>query len=537
MAVPSSSSCEVVDLALAASRDDDDATSQLFFSKAGGGGGDCDLSWPAAAKIESKLPKQESLVALCDSYGVPRVFKPLRADILRCAACETPPPPQQQKQGSSSSDALCVYCDALDAGLRFPLHDFYLKLLRHYRLAPSQLVPNAWKYMAAFVLRCKDAGVEPLVSTFRYFFSLYAHRHNKDDKPTGWHHFQPCAGRPRLFSGTWPTRHDWKTRFFFLRSPEGMPWKCPVAWGKPRMEDACTVELTDATIDKLKQMPCVDLKLYLSLHAPPVGVGGAPAPAPAPTPTMLQLQLHCSTPPAPMAKPKPECAAASARAQAFSFTTTLHQLHAGAGGKLAGDNDDSTPPRKRRRCPGPAAPAAAVTVTPQSFTISAAPPPSLQRMEITPGSNSDDFMYGGMVRMQQDEQRDNRIAQLQAKLRESEAVRDKFFEYLYKERARLMEQQAAVVARVKAERAAEVAKLREEHASAVEQLTKHLNDEHAADLARVKDAAEKKVQDVMKNVVRSLFPEADLSQFDSPKLIKGDLAAAGTPEAEGTSAT
>jgi len=36
--------------------------------------------------------------------------------------------------------------------------------------------------------------------------------------------------------------------------------------------------------------------------------------------------------------------------------------------------------------------------------------------------------------------------------------------------------------------------------------------------------------------VRSLFPEADLSQLEGPKL-KGDLAAAGTPEAEGTSAT
>jgi hypothetical protein len=144
MAAASSSSCEVVDLGLAATCDD--ATSHLFFSKGGGG----DLSWPAAAEISSALTNQKSLVALCDKYGVPGELKPVRAVSLRCAACETPP---------KGSNALCIYSDALEAGLRFPLHDFYLKLLRHYRLAPSQLVPNAWKYMAAFVLRCKDAGV------------------------------------------------------------------------------------------------------------------------------------------------------------------------------------------------------------------------------------------------------------------------------------------------------------------------------------------------------------------------------------------
>jgi hypothetical protein len=514
MAVPSSSSCEVVDLALAASCDDD-ATSQLFFSKGGGGsgggggGGDL-LSWPAAAEIESKLTKQESLVTLCDNYGIPREFKPVSADTLRCGVCEAPP------QGSN---ALCIYSDAVDAGLRFPLHDFYLKLLRHYRLAPTQLVPNAWKYMAAFVLRCKDAGVEPLVSAFRYFFSLYAHYKHKN-QPTGWHHFQPCAGRPRLFSGTLPTRHDWKTRFFFLKSPEGMPWKCPVAWGKPRMEDARAVELTDAAVDKLKQMPCIDLKDYLSLHAPPVGA-------------FTMLQLHSTAPPAAIVKP--ECAAASATA---------------AGD---GDDDSTTTPRKRR-CPGGPSPAA---LTPQSFTISGGTPGTSfdgaasgsNGIPLPPGiwtgggGNSELIMYG-MVRMQQDEQRDkdSQIAQLQvrlqeseaklresqAKLRESEAVSDRFFEYLYKERARLIEEQAAVVARVKAERAADVAKLQEEHAAAVVQLTKRLNEEHAAsvsrlneehaaDLARVMDAAEKKVQDVMKNVVRSLYPEADLSQLEGPK--------------------
>ncbi|CAD6261350.1 unnamed protein product [Miscanthus lutarioriparius] len=347
MAAPSSpsSSCEIVDLAVAATLGD--ATSQLFFSKDGGGG---DLSWPEAAAIESTLTNKESLVALCDKYGVPRELEPVCAG--KIAACNRP----TEGQGSN---ALCIYADALEAGLRFPMPVFYGKLLRHYDLAPSQLTPNAWAYMAAFLQRCKDAGVEEQqVSAFTYFFSLCAHKHK-----------------------------------------------------------------------------------------------------------------------------------------------TSHR-----GGTISAS--------------APVIPASSTAVCPPSTAGNRAPP-SLQGMEITPGTSFDgasgsseislppgiwtgnsDYEYD-MVRMQ-GEQRDNQIAQLQVKLqeseaksRESEALDDKFVEYLYmksnendllkKKHARLIEEQAAVVARVKAERAADVAKLQEEHASAVLQLTKHLNDEHAASIARLNE--------------------------------------------------
>jgi hypothetical protein len=121
MAAPSSpsSSCEIVDLAVAATLGD--ATSQLFFSKGCG-----DLSWPEAAAIESTLTNKESLVALCDKYGVPRELEPVCAG--KIAACHSP----TEGQGSN---ALCIYADALEAGLRFPMPVFYGKLLRHYDLA------------------------------------------------------------------------------------------------------------------------------------------------------------------------------------------------------------------------------------------------------------------------------------------------------------------------------------------------------------------------------------------------------------------
>ncbi|CAD6207257.1 unnamed protein product [Miscanthus lutarioriparius] len=424
MAAPSSS-CEVVDLALAASRDD--ASSKFFFSRDGGG----DLSWPAAAGISSALTNQKSLVALCGKYGVPRELKPVCADTLRCGVCETPP------EG----------------------------------LAPSQLGPNAWKCMAAFVLRCKDAGVQPLVSAFRYFFSVYTHKHQ--DKPLGWHYFQPCAGR-RLFTGTLPTKYGWKSRFFFLKSPQGMPWKCPVAWGKPRMEDARTVELTDAAINKLKQMPCIDLKHFLSLHAPPVGA-------------LTLLQLHSTT--APMMKP--ESAAASAQALAL---TSLHQLHAAleAGARApsaadaAGEGDDST--RRKRRGFGQ------VTLTPSLCTM---------------------LWWQLMLRSdckirsrRQMPRQPSRSPTFRTSCKQANAVNAKFMDYLVAaraENAQLKEKHACEIAKLNQEHASEVTKLNQEHAS---EATK-------VEVARVKHAAEEVavdvVQDAKKDIVLALFPDLDAS--------------------------
>jgi len=125
--------------------------------------------------------------------------------------------------------------------------------------------------LAAFVLLCKDAGVEPLVSAFRYFFTIYAHKN--DGRPAGWHHFQPYTdGGRRLFTGTRSTKAGWKLKFFFLEAPAAlMQWKCPAKWGKPRRDAAREVELTDMAIEKLKRMGSVDIMSFLAGREMPVG--------------------------------------------------------------------------------------------------------------------------------------------------------------------------------------------------------------------------------------------------------------------------
>ncbi|CAN6360808.1 unnamed protein product [Urochloa humidicola] len=225
-AAPSSStasSSSVVELITAAELDT--ATSAMFFHDDGARA--ADFSWPEAEKTMSKLTSQGALRALCDRYHIPADYTPLAA-ADGWAACRAPP------EGS-----ICVYAEALEAGMRFPLHDFYASVLRHLGLAPTQLAPNAWRYMAGFVLLCGDAGVEPMLSAFFSFFFVCTRK--RYSLGCGWHYFKPYAvplgsGRRRhLFSaGKLPRSPDWKSMFFFLRSPpSNTTWPCPVLWGKP----------------------------------------------------------------------------------------------------------------------------------------------------------------------------------------------------------------------------------------------------------------------------------------------------------------
>ena len=64
------------------------------------------------------------------------------------------------------------YLASLDAGLRFPLPKFMIGVLADYGIAPSQLVPNAWRILSTFYIDCRMAQVEPTSRVFRLFYRL-----------------------------------------------------------------------------------------------------------------------------------------------------------------------------------------------------------------------------------------------------------------------------------------------------------------------------------------------------------------------------
>ena len=56
--------------------------------------------------------------------------------------------------------------------LRFPLFNFAIGVLVDYDIAPSQLIPNYWRILAAFYIRCKRFQVDDTSQIFRLFYNL-----------------------------------------------------------------------------------------------------------------------------------------------------------------------------------------------------------------------------------------------------------------------------------------------------------------------------------------------------------------------------
>ena len=103
------------------------------------------------------------------------------------------------------------YLASLDAGLRFSLSEFMVRVLADYGIAPSQLVPNAWRILSTFFIGYRMAQVEPTSRVFRLFYHLKA--------KGGWYFF---SGRGRKVVVGNPTSvKNWKERFVRMRREEG----------------------------------------------------------------------------------------------------------------------------------------------------------------------------------------------------------------------------------------------------------------------------------------------------------------------------
>ncbi|KAM0918532.1 hypothetical protein ACQ4PT_009035 [Festuca glaucescens] len=164
-------------------------------------------------RVTSRLRARKTLRDICKRYSIPDDFAPVLAGDL--SSCSPPPP-----------GSVCVYVDALDAGLRLPLHPFFGTVLSHFGLAPGQLAPNGWRALAGFVVLSHFAGVAPSLAVFRYFFSLC---------PFPPHQLYTIRGKDAaglLFARMGGNKYrGWKEEFFFLSS--AAPWPCPVEWGEP----------------------------------------------------------------------------------------------------------------------------------------------------------------------------------------------------------------------------------------------------------------------------------------------------------------
>ncbi|CAD6207256.1 unnamed protein product [Miscanthus lutarioriparius] len=441
----------VVELCTLANAKLDAATWATFFNDDDGAGAISSFSWPEVERTPSRLTSQTALQALCEKYQVPADYIPINLD-SHWVACRPPP---------EGSNAICVYADALEAGMRIPLHEFYVAILGHYGLAPSQLAPDAWRYMAAFVLLCKDAGVEPTLRAFRSFFSICTHK----------------AG-PYFESHSGVTTGLFTARFFHLRSPSTMPWPCAVKWGKPSRAAVRLPEVTwDTVVKKLLERAggsAIDVIEFLSRRSPPVVAPPQDAPRDRVRLTFTPQQKH-------------KLASELAKKAMTELDEKGKELQA-TRGEVAHLKEQVRAVRDKH--------AGDVAQLKEALSVANA-------------------HHAYEVRRLAEEHHKARTAHGE----ETKAERASVV-------AKLQEEHADGVARLKEKHAADVAKLQDDVA--------RLKEDHAADVARVKDAADKEVQDAKKNIVLRLFPKLDVSLLERPKL-KGDLAAAGMPKAQGRS--
>ncbi|RWV76947.1 hypothetical protein GW17_00062297, partial [Ensete ventricosum] len=81
-------------------------------------------------------------------------------------------PQPGQRPYSLDTPGMCISVDALEADLRFPLHPLIEEYLRWWRVSPSQVAPNSWRYLVVFLGECRSARIIPTRDLFMACFRL-----------------------------------------------------------------------------------------------------------------------------------------------------------------------------------------------------------------------------------------------------------------------------------------------------------------------------------------------------------------------------
>ncbi|XP_077226170.1 uncharacterized protein LOC143859334 [Tasmannia lanceolata] len=149
-----------------------------------------------------------------DKYCIPSRY------ILRAAV--------EGDRASNDSADLCLYEEALRAGLRLPFHPFFADVLNYYGLAVTQVVPNSWRTLVGFLYLLEvRLRRNPTVPVFRMCAHLKRH------KDGGWIYI---SQRPevRMITGIPTSIHTWKNRFFYVKDTvPGSHWPFSLQWRTP----------------------------------------------------------------------------------------------------------------------------------------------------------------------------------------------------------------------------------------------------------------------------------------------------------------
>ena len=105
---------------------------------------------------------------------------------------------------------VCFFEVAFDNGLRFPLHPFIKRVLQHFNVCPSQILPNCWGILVGLLVFFRDKGLG--VSSIALFLDLFSAKESAE----GFLYFSRCSGAPLVISNLPSSYRLWKESYFFV---------------------------------------------------------------------------------------------------------------------------------------------------------------------------------------------------------------------------------------------------------------------------------------------------------------------------------
>ncbi|VFQ86992.1 unnamed protein product [Cuscuta campestris] len=128
--------------------------------------------YPSSTPVDegSRVELDENIMALCHCQITDRGFAD--ASDMVGPSIEVMRPTSTQTTLDAPSGFFTVHLASLKKGLRFPLHPLLIEFLNVVDLLPCQLVPNSHRYIAGYLVRCKDIGVKPTLDHFIFTFKL-----------------------------------------------------------------------------------------------------------------------------------------------------------------------------------------------------------------------------------------------------------------------------------------------------------------------------------------------------------------------------
>ena len=111
---------------------------------------------------------------------------------------------------------VCFFEVAFDNGLRFPLHPFIKRVLQHFNVCPSQLLPNFWGILTGLLVLFRDKGFGvPSIALFLDLFSV-------KEASEGFLYLSRRFGAPLIITDLPSSHRLWKESYFFV---SGHSWE------------------------------------------------------------------------------------------------------------------------------------------------------------------------------------------------------------------------------------------------------------------------------------------------------------------------